>query len=90
VLGAAAVVLVLLGPAIFLSSREPFNRLMEFLDLLLGGAEVTRRQLLAASDDSGPRWTAWPAALRARRDGQLTCQNGRQAMRRRSTQFVKK
>jgi hypothetical protein len=51
VLGAAAVVLVLLGPAIFLSSREPFNRLMEFLDLLLGGAEVTRRQLLAASDD---------------------------------------
>ncbi len=36
VLGVAAAVLVLLGPAIFLPSREPFNRLMEFLEAGIG------------------------------------------------------
>jgi hypothetical protein len=35
-LGVAVVVLLLLGPAIFLPNREPFNRLMEFLELVLG------------------------------------------------------
>ncbi len=32
------VVLGLLGPAVFMRNREPFDRLMEFLALLLGRA----------------------------------------------------
>jgi hypothetical protein len=40
VLGRSAVVLVLLGPAIFQPRREPFNRLMEFLELVMGRARV--------------------------------------------------
>ena len=41
--GVAAAVLVLLGPAIFLPSREPFDRLMEFLELPLGRGGAGRR-----------------------------------------------
>ena len=36
VIGVAPAVLALLGPTIFLRDREPFNRLMEFLELVLG------------------------------------------------------
>ena len=36
VLGVALAVLAMLGPAIFMRDREPFNRLMEFLELVLG------------------------------------------------------
>ncbi len=43
-LGVAAAVLVLLGPAIFLPSREPFSRLMEFLELVMGRSGVDRRE----------------------------------------------
>ncbi len=41
-------VLVLLGPAIFLPNREPFNRLMEFLELVLGRSGAGRREPPAA------------------------------------------
>ncbi len=43
-LGVAAAVLVLLGPVILLPNREPFNRLMEFLELVLGRKEAGRRE----------------------------------------------
>jgi hypothetical protein len=44
VLGVALAVLVLLGPTVFLRDREPFNRLMEFLDLVLGRPAPPRRE----------------------------------------------
>ena len=44
VLGVALAVLALLAPAIFLRNREPFNRLMEFLALVLGRDVAGRRE----------------------------------------------
>ncbi len=44
----AAVVLLLLGPAISLPSREPFNRLMEFFELVLGRGSTRRGEPPAA------------------------------------------
>ncbi len=44
VMGVALAVLALLGPTIFLPSREPFNRLMEFLELLLDRPSSARRE----------------------------------------------
>jgi hypothetical protein len=48
VIGVAMAVLALLGPTIFLPSREPFNRLMEFLELVLGRPAPPRREPPAA------------------------------------------
>jgi hypothetical protein len=48
VLGVALAVLVLLGPTVFLRDREPFNRLMEFLELVLGRTRPARREPPAA------------------------------------------
>jgi hypothetical protein len=44
VIGVALAVLVLLGPTIYLRDREPFNRLMEFLELVLGRSAPPRRE----------------------------------------------
>jgi hypothetical protein len=43
-IGVAAAVLVLLGPALFLRDREPFDRLMEVLELLLGRPRPARQE----------------------------------------------
>ena len=44
VLGVALAVLAVLVPTIFLRDREPFNRLMEFLELMLGRPCPARRE----------------------------------------------
>jgi hypothetical protein len=44
VTGVALAVLVLLGPTIFLPGREPFYRLMEFLELVLGRPRSARQE----------------------------------------------
>jgi hypothetical protein len=44
VLGVALAVLVLLAPAIFWRDREPFDRLMEFLELVLGRPRPGHRE----------------------------------------------
>jgi hypothetical protein len=41
-IGVALAVLALLGPTIFLRDREPFNRLMEFVELVLGRPDPRR------------------------------------------------
>jgi hypothetical protein len=43
-MGVAVAVLALLGSTIFLPSREPFNRLMEFLELVLGRSSSRGQQ----------------------------------------------
>ncbi len=43
-LGGVVAVLVLLGTAILLPSREPFNRLTEFLEVVMGRGGVGRRE----------------------------------------------
>jgi hypothetical protein len=48
VIGVTLAVLALLGPTIFWRDREPFNRLMEFLELVLGRPAPARRD---ATDD---------------------------------------
>jgi hypothetical protein len=54
VIGVAAAVLALLGPAVFLRNREPFDRLMEFLELVLGRPRPARRRLPASLDQPVP------------------------------------
>lgn len=44
VIGVALAVLVMLGPTVFLPNREPFNRLMEFIELVLDRPGSIRRE----------------------------------------------
>lgn len=54
VVGVAAAVLILLGPTLYLRDREPFDRLLELLELVLGRSRPARREPLAAPARQGP------------------------------------
>jgi hypothetical protein len=49
VIGVALAVLALLGPTVFLRDPEPFNRLMEFVELVLGRPRPSARTVRATS-----------------------------------------
>jgi hypothetical protein len=48
IVGVALAVLAILGPTIFLRDREPFDRLIEFVEVVLGRSHPTRRPAGAA------------------------------------------